>query len=161
MNKITPKHIESVIDDEAYLVPGKDSLSTLTICILQLKNGFEVIGESACCSREIYNEETGKIEARKKAVDRIWPLEGYLLKERMLYQNSKREPETKAAELDMEDKPIEETEEKTAIKAVTENKEETPEAVEAEPAEEKPGKITEITPTSDVIIESEPEPKIA
>lgn len=58
-------------------------LSCLTICVLHLKNGFLVTGESACASPENFDEAVGRKVARQKAIDKMWALEGYLLKERL------------------------------------------------------------------------------
>ena len=63
----------------------KNPLKLLTFCVLILKNGFTVTGESACASPENFNEEIGRKIARDQARDKIWLLEGYLLKEK-LYQ---------------------------------------------------------------------------
>jgi Phage protein (N4 Gp49/phage Sf6 gene 66) family len=58
-------------------------LISLTLCVLVLKNGFTVTGESACASPDNFDEELGRKIARQKAVDKVWALEGYLLKERL------------------------------------------------------------------------------
>lgn len=58
------------------------ALHLLTICVLVLKNGFTVTGESACVSPENFNAEIGRKVARANAVQKIWPLLGYELKER-------------------------------------------------------------------------------
>lgn len=58
------------------------SLNLLTICVLVLKNGFTVVGTSACVSPENFDEQVGRDIAREKAVDQIWPLMGYALKEK-------------------------------------------------------------------------------
>ena len=88
MKHLTPEHIESVIVKETYHVPDTDSESTLTVCVLTLKNGFEVTGVSACCSRDLYEEDKGMELARLEASGKIWQLEGYLLKERMFLETS-------------------------------------------------------------------------
>lgn len=59
------------------------TLELLTFCVLVLKNGFTVTGESACASPENFNAEIGQKIARSNAVNKIWALEGYLLKERL------------------------------------------------------------------------------
>ena len=56
------------------------STRLLTFCVLVLKNGFTVTGESACASPENFNTETGRKIARENAVQKIWPLMGYELK---------------------------------------------------------------------------------
>jgi N4 Gp49/Sf6 Gp66 family protein len=58
-------------------------LACLTICVLVLRNGFTVTGESACASPENFNSELGRKIARQKAVEKIWSLEGYVLKSRL------------------------------------------------------------------------------
>lgn len=58
-------------------------LSRLTFCVLTLRNGFTVTGESACASPENFNAEIGVRIARDNAREKIWMLEGYLLRERL------------------------------------------------------------------------------
>lgn len=83
--KITPEHVEScIVKEEYHTFEG----NTLTLCILTLKNGYTVTGESACASPENFNKELGEHYAKKNAMEKVWPLEAYLLKER-LYQENK------------------------------------------------------------------------
>lgn len=56
------------------------SLDLLTFCVLVLKNGFMVTGESACVSPENFDVELGKSIAREKAIEKVWPLMGYQLR---------------------------------------------------------------------------------
>jgi hypothetical protein len=58
-------------------------LRLLTFCVLVLRNGFTVTGESACASPENFDAEIGRKIARQNAAQKIWPLEGYLLKQRL------------------------------------------------------------------------------
>jgi hypothetical protein len=67
------------MDDES----TNNSLRLLTFCVLVLRNGFTVTGESACASPENFDEEIGRKIARQNAVAKIWPLMGYALKEQM------------------------------------------------------------------------------
>jgi hypothetical protein len=60
--------------------PQFDQLRLLTFCVLVLKNGFVVTGESACASPENFNVEIGRKIARQNAVAKVWPLMGYELK---------------------------------------------------------------------------------
>lgn len=73
------------MDDEStsQTHPCPDCLGLLTFCVLVLKNGFMVTGESACASPENFDDELGKKIARQNAIQKIWPLMGYALKERM------------------------------------------------------------------------------
>ena len=68
-------------DDFHPPVPANHPLNQLTFCVLVLKNGFTVTGESACASPENFDAEIGRKIARANAVQKIWPLMGYALKE--------------------------------------------------------------------------------
>lgn len=82
--RLTPQQIDETVSDEAYHVfPG----TTVTVCCLTLKNGYTVIGESACASPENFNQELGRKIARDNARNKIWSLEGYLLRQR-LYESA-------------------------------------------------------------------------
>lgn len=78
--RVTPERLEEVIQKEEYHVFPD---SCLTICVLTLKNGFTLTGESACASPENFDEEIGRSIARQNAKDKIWSLEGYLLKQKL------------------------------------------------------------------------------
>lgn len=58
-------------------------LRLLTFCVLVLRNGFTVTGESACASPENFDAEIGRKIARENAVNKLWPLMGYELKQRL------------------------------------------------------------------------------
>lgn len=78
--RVTPEHLESVIVSEQYHV---FTGTTFTACLLTLKNGYTVLGESACASPENFNAELGRKIARENAKNKIWSLEGYLLREKL------------------------------------------------------------------------------
>ena len=86
--RLTPANIDSTIKDISY----HRLTDVLTVCVLTLMNGFTVTGESACASPESYNEEIENKVAFENAREKIWMLEGYLLKEK-LYQKSLNKPE--------------------------------------------------------------------
>jgi hypothetical protein len=73
---------EAEPDDFNYFT-YESTLSLLTFCVIVLKNGFTVTGESACASPENYNKEIGQKIAFNNAKEKIWMLEGYLLKEKL------------------------------------------------------------------------------
>ena len=79
-NKITTEHIESVIEKKDF---HKIKGATLTFCVLTLKNGYTVTGESACVDPKNFDEEVGQQVAYQNAFEKIWELEGYLLKQRL------------------------------------------------------------------------------
>jgi len=76
--KITADVVEGCIRNEAYFVFPN---TVHTVCCLTLDNGFTVIGENACVSHENWDKEMGEQEARKKAIDKVWMLQGFLLAE--------------------------------------------------------------------------------
>ncbi len=78
--RLTPDAIDATIVSEMYHVfPG----TTLTICALTLRNGYIVTGESAAASPENFDANIGRKIARDNARNKIWGLEGYLLRERL------------------------------------------------------------------------------
>lgn len=78
--RLNPQHIDNTIKSEAYHVfPG----TTMTVCMLVLQNGFSVIGESAAASPENFDEAIGRKIARDNARNKIWALEGYLLRSKL------------------------------------------------------------------------------
>lgn len=101
--RVTPADIESNIASEHYFTAGSalkaidldecrvwvdenpsgQSLDLLTFCVLVLKNGFTVTGESACASPENFDAEIGRNIARQNAVQKIWPLMGYELRTKL------------------------------------------------------------------------------
>ena len=58
-------------------------LSLLTLCVLILRNGFTVTGESACASPENFDAEKGRKIARENAISKVLPLMGYELKSKL------------------------------------------------------------------------------
>ena len=78
--RLTPALIDATIDCETYTVLPS---GRVTICEMTLKNGFVVLGESSCVSKENFNAELGQKIARENARNKIWELEGYLLKQRL------------------------------------------------------------------------------
>lgn len=82
--RITLDDIKAKVEKTYFHVPEG---TTLTICVLTLKNGFTVTGESACASPENFDADLGARLAIDNALNKIWQLEGYLLRER-LYNGS-------------------------------------------------------------------------
>lgn len=71
--------------------PGPAVLKLLTFCVLVLHNGFTVTGQSACASPENFDPEIGKRLALANAKNKMWDLEGYLLKQSLHEQALARE----------------------------------------------------------------------
>ncbi len=66
-------------DDNVAQIP----LSLLTFCVLVLRNGFTVTGESACASPENFDAEIGRKIAYDNARAKVWPLLGYALRDKL------------------------------------------------------------------------------
>ena len=98
--RVTPADIEANIVSEHYFTAGDgcfgvevqrcgtpvtniQALNLLTFCVLVLRNGFTVTGESACASPENFDAEVGRKIARQNAVNKVWPLMGYALRSKL------------------------------------------------------------------------------
>ena len=109
--RVTPADIEANIVSEHYFTAGDgyagalsiseefaekqdaervinppEQLDLLTFCVLVLRNGFTVTGESACASPENFDADIGRKVARQNAVQKIWPLMGYELRSKLAAQ---------------------------------------------------------------------------
>lgn len=97
--RVTPADIEANIASEHYFTAADgcagrcnmnvsqdgwvEPLRLLTFCVLVLRNGFTVTGESACASPENFDAEVGRKIARQNAVQKILPLMGYELRSQL------------------------------------------------------------------------------
>lgn len=99
--RVTPADIEGAIASEHYFTaaegvfgaagapgivagaPTSSPLDLLTFCVLVLKNGFTVTGQSACADPANYQQDIGERIARQDAVNKIWPLLGYELRTKL------------------------------------------------------------------------------
>ena len=101
--RITPADIAANISSEHYFTAADgirgandlecesgDPLTLLTFCVIELRNGFTVTGESACASPENFNAEIGRRIARQHAVEKIWPLMGYELRSNLAWRSEQR-----------------------------------------------------------------------
>lgn len=77
--RVTERDIENEIESGTVHVFA----NVLTIAILTLKNGYIVTGESAAASPENFNRALGEEIATKKAKEKIWPLLGFRLRDRL------------------------------------------------------------------------------
>ncbi len=98
MATVTKESIEAKIKSVIYLNVGDgveatdggttnqdvlDNLKLVTLCIIILENGFKVEGVSACVDPANYNEDIGRSCAYENAFNKIWEVEGYLLRQAM------------------------------------------------------------------------------
>ena len=78
--RLSPALIDAtIVGVDYYVFPG----TTLTVCAIKLRNGFIVTGESAAASPENFDAELGRKIARDNARNKIWALEGYLLRSKL------------------------------------------------------------------------------
>ncbi len=86
MNRVSPEDVEQEIRTEAYFTAydgavganldiaseqDKMSLSLVTFCVLVLKNGFTVTGESSCVDPRVCDAAVGRQAARQSAMRKI------------------------------------------------------------------------------------------
>lgn len=83
--RVTPQMPDEVIIGEQYYIFPE---TTVTVCCLTLRNGYCVVGQSACASRENFDAELGRQIARDDARQKIWALEGYLLRQHLAMQEA-------------------------------------------------------------------------
>lgn len=75
--RVTPSAVDAqIVREQYYVFPD----STTTVCLLTLRNGFGVVGTSACAAGQNFDKEIGQVIARKSARELIWPLLGYALR---------------------------------------------------------------------------------
>lgn len=75
-NKVDLQMIRDKIVFTDYIYRGN-----LTICLIQMQNGFQVLGQAACVDPTLYSKAKGEQLSFADAIDKIWALEGYLLAE--------------------------------------------------------------------------------
>jgi len=78
--RLTPDMIDATIVSEQYHVFPD---TTMTVCALKLRNGYIVTGESAAASPANFDQAIGRKISRENARNKIWALEGYLLREEL------------------------------------------------------------------------------
>ena len=77
---LNEEKLESLVERIYYYrVPD----TTVTICAITLKNGFTVVGESACIDPDNFNHSIGEQVAYNNAFEKIWQLEGYRIKSQL------------------------------------------------------------------------------
>ena len=82
--KVTLDGIKAKIKGETYLVLPD---GRTTLCMLTLENGYTIKGLSACVDASEFNLDIGRKFAFEDAINQIWPLEGYLLAEKIHKEN--------------------------------------------------------------------------
>lgn len=82
--KVTQEQVEAKIKNKSFtILPSGKTM----ICELTLENGFTVHGDASVVDKANFVQEIGEQISYKRAMDKIWEIEGYLMQERM-YQSS-------------------------------------------------------------------------
>lgn len=86
-NKVPASRIEKLLDSCDQRFHHFEG-TTLTVCSLFLPDGFFLaMGESCCVDPKNFEERVGRryaaAKARRAAIDKLWELEGYALKQRL------------------------------------------------------------------------------
>lgn len=82
-NRPTPNHVtwamlQDKVDETEFIVRG-----VLTVCFMTMANGFSIIGKAAPADPENFDKALGEKLAFDDAIRQAWPLEGYLLRQRL------------------------------------------------------------------------------
>ncbi len=77
--RVTESQILDNIAETRYIVDG-----VTTLAIVTMKNGFKIVGTASPASPENFNADIGQTYAFKDALRQAWPLEGYLLCQKLL-----------------------------------------------------------------------------
>lgn len=75
--KLTKEYLENLVENKQFVVFEG---TTVTVCLVTLKNGFNLVGKSACLDPNNFDKSDGEQYAYEDAMDKLWELEGYLAK---------------------------------------------------------------------------------
>lgn len=75
---LTPDFLKSQIDNATYHRFGETGIQ----CVITLRNGYTVTGESGCIDPNIFDQSIGETIAYKNAFDKLWAVLGYNEKQR-------------------------------------------------------------------------------
>lgn len=70
----------------------------MTIAFVLMENGFVSVGSSCPADPKSFDAELGQTFARENAIANIWPLEGYLLRDRLHFLETNLSLTTEATE---------------------------------------------------------------
>lgn len=114
--KVTPADVEASIASELYFIAHEgvegahvlatggnasqprigSPLSMLTFCVLVTRNGHTVTGEAHCQDPAKFSAEIGRAEARKDAINKLWPMVVYAARDRLSAKCKPLDPEAAA-----------------------------------------------------------------
>ncbi|MEQ9436042.1 Gp49 family protein [Hyphomonas sp.] len=100
VNRVTLDQLKEKVRRFAFVNPELTPL--LTLCVIELQNGFVVVGKSAAADPDNFNAELGRKIAYEDALSQVWPLEGYLLRERLYWDQQGSEMKAAAQPIDIQ-----------------------------------------------------------
>lgn len=91
--RVTLDSMQAKIATEHYFIIGEaltalghithPATAILTVCVLVTTSGFTILGKSAPASPENFDPLKGQTFAYEDAIKQLWPLEGYLLRDKL------------------------------------------------------------------------------
>lgn len=81
-NSVNYEHIQNIIRKSRKWTQHR-IFDKQCIIVLELPNGFTVVGESACVDPDNYDDRIAEQIAMKNIENRLWELEGYLLQNKL------------------------------------------------------------------------------
>jgi hypothetical protein len=79
--RVTLEYLHSLIVSEEFSNPS--FAQHVTRCTIQVRNGYVVHGQSAPADPANFDKAFGQKLARDDAIRQLWPLEGYLLRQKL------------------------------------------------------------------------------
>ena len=81
-HRVTLESMLAKIVTEDYIHPLH--IPHMTLCVITTDNGFALVGKSAPADPDNFDKELGRKFAKEDAIRQMWPLEAYLLRERLM-----------------------------------------------------------------------------
>lgn len=85
--RVTEEMIQSLVKDATFYIHQH-----LTICVLELQNGFFLVGQAAPADPDNFQVDVGAHYAMVDALRQVWKLEGYRLRQEMWERKNSGEP---------------------------------------------------------------------
>lgn len=80
-NSVTSEQLDQLIANSE--VQYFRAFETTTVCVVKLTNGFTVMGYSACVDPANFDAKIGEEIALGQIKEKLWELEGYVLKSKL------------------------------------------------------------------------------
>lgn len=77
--RLTKEYLESIVKEKSF----HKLTDRLTVCVIKTVTGFELVGKSTCLDPANYSQEIGEKVSYEDAFNKLWELEGYILREKL------------------------------------------------------------------------------